>query len=48
MIHIDLKTLKRIHNVYDNLTLGNKDLAYTELGKILTEKQCIINVVSNC
>lgn len=48
MIHIDLNTLKRIHSIYDNLALGNKEIAYTDLGKILTEKQCIINDVINC
>jgi len=45
MVHIDIETLKRLHNVYDDLILGNVELSFNELGKILREEQLIIPVV---
>ena len=35
---MDIETIKRLHNVLDDITLGNNDLAFTELGKIINEQ----------
>ena len=44
-MNIDLETLKKIHKVYDLMTVKNNDDAYDLLGKILQEKQFILPVV---
>jgi len=44
-MNIDLETLKKIHKVYDLMTVKNNDEAYDLLGKILQEKQFILPVV---
>ena len=46
-MNIDLETLKKIHKVYDLMTVKNNDEAYDLLGKILQEKQFILSGVSN-
>lgn len=44
-MNIDLETLKKIHKVYDLMTVKNNNEAYDLLGKILQEKQFILPVV---
>ena len=44
-MNIDLETLKKIHKVYDLMTVKNNDEAYDLLVKILQEKQFILPVV---
>ena len=44
-MNIDLETLKKIHKVYDLMTVKNNDEAYDLIGKILQEKQFILPVV---
>jgi len=44
-MNIDLETLKKIHKVYDLMTVKNNDEAYNLLGKILQQKQFILPVV---
>ena len=38
-----IETIKRLHNVLDDIMLGNNDLALAELTKILNEQYAIID-----
>lgn len=43
---MNMEIIKRLHNVYDDMILGNIELAHKELGKILNDKQLTLtNVV---
>ena len=42
MRHIDLETLKEVHNALDDIRLGNYDLAIKQLNKIVSIKQLTI------
>lgn len=44
-MNIDLDTLKKIHKVYDLMTVKDNNKAYELLGQILQEKQFILPVV---
>lgn len=44
MVHIDLNTLTKLHTVYDNITLGNIELAHKQLSDILSKEQKIVQV----
>ena len=35
---MDIETIKRLHSVLDDITLGNNNLAFDELGKIINEQ----------
>lgn len=39
MRYIDKKTLIEVHNAYDDMILGNNELAFEQLGKILSNEQ---------
>ena len=48
---MQLKQLIRLHNVYDDMILGNIEMAHKELGKILNEQidnNVSTHVVSKC
>ena len=42
---MNIETIKRLHNVYDDMIVGNIELAHKELGKILNDEQLTIPVV---
>ena len=43
---MNIEIIKRLHNVYDDMILGNIELAHKELGKILNDKQLTLTDVS--
>lgn len=45
MRYIDKQTLIEIHAAYEDLILGNNELAYKQLGKILSNEQLILHCV---
>ena len=44
MRFIDKQTLIEVHNAYDDLILGNNELALKQLGKILNNKQLTLTI----
>jgi hypothetical protein len=46
MKHIDIETLKEVHNALDDLTLGNYELAHKQLNKIVGNEQLYIPFVN--
>ena len=45
MRYIDKQTLIEVHTAYEDLILGNNELAYKQLGKILSNEQLNLHVV---
>ena len=43
---MNIEIIKRLHNVYDDMILGNIELAHKELGKILNDEQLTLTDVS--
>ena len=43
---VDLETLKKLNNIYDDIVLGNSKIALNELSKIIHNEQLSIYSVS--
>mgnify|MGYP003625054049 CR=1 FL=1 len=42
---MDIETIKRLHSVYDDMILGNMQLAHKELGKIINDQYLTLTAV---